>query len=127
MATKNSIKVIKTTTTVEVNDTDHLLTIEPEKSVTLELANTEGFTAEAKWLAEGNIKADDNGLYLDSTWSFQGLAFKGEAELSAKAIMEKDDNGDQDTYTIGDKATLTFQAIAKQDTIPLGKWYFNKK
>ena len=55
MATKNSIKGIKTTTTVEVNDTDHLLTIEPEKSVTLELANTEGYTDEElneiKWIA----------------------------------------------------------------------------
>ncbi|WP_299315753.1 hypothetical protein [uncultured Aquimarina sp.] len=55
MASKNSIKVLSPTTDVEVNDSEHLITLDPGVTVSLEFTDTEGHTDEEikniQWIA----------------------------------------------------------------------------
>ncbi len=55
MASKNNIKILTIEEGVTVNDTDHLITVGPNKRVTLEFTNTEGHSDEEikniRWIA----------------------------------------------------------------------------
>lgn len=84
-----------------------------------------GIAAEARWLAEGNIDADEEGIFMDTQWSFEGLEFSGYATIYGKVSGEKDENGEQNTYKTESKAEFKYIAIDKQESHPLGKFYLN--
>lgn len=55
MKTKNYIKILTSSTEVEVNDSENLITLDPDVSVSLEFTETEGYTDEEinniQWIA----------------------------------------------------------------------------
>lgn len=70
MASTNKIKVVTPSSTVKVNDTDHLITVEPGSSITLEYANTEGLKDKQvkgiQWIANMFHDRPQNSDYHDA-------------------------------------------------------------